>query len=309
MLKLKFKVDNSTKRQFVRDYKLPIQIVDEEYFQYYIDLYQNQYQSRDKYNLFLQTLSQFETLEDFKNESRRIRQDAIDFISSKESYKSFSKDPLDDYFLNIGYKENLYKENNIGKSFLSIDLVQANIQAINYYDESILDGSKTYQEYISKFTDLEYFKNSKQIRQVIFGSLSPKKQQKIQKWIMGSIKKEIILLGVSEEIIAATSPDEIVLKLDHVSKDKKDSILEILKVKFNQFNFHIEEFKLDNVKEGVECYLKRSLINDKIDIKKCNSKLMPEIIKFIEGKDINEKDLAFLDEGRIAFYKKSIIFD
>lgn len=305
---LKFKIDDSTKRQFIRDYKLPIQIVDDEYFDYYLDLFQKQYGSKDKYDLFIYTLSQFDTLEDFKNESQRIRQKAIDFILSRESYKSFSKDPLDDYFFNIGYKENLYKNDNIGKSFLSIDLVQANIQAINHYDKSILENSRTYKEYISKFTDLEYFKNSKQIRQVIFGSLSPKKQQKIQKWIMGTIKKEIILLGIEEDIVAATSPDEIVLHIDNISKEKKDSILDLLQIKFNQFDFHIEEFKLENIKDGIDCYLKKSLNENKIEIKKCNSKIIPEVIKFLEGKELNEKDLAFLDEGRVAFYTKPIIF-
>lgn len=36
--------------RFVTDYKLPIQMTDEKYFFYYLDLYEKDYQSRTKYD-------------------------------------------------------------------------------------------------------------------------------------------------------------------------------------------------------------------------------------------------------------------
>lgn len=299
------KLDEVTKKQFIRDYKLPIQIVKEGFFEYFLELYQNQYKSLDKYELLLKTIQDVGGLEKFTEESKKLRESAINFIKEQPIYKQFESDKLEEYNVSFGYRNNLYQELNVGKTFVSIDLVKANVQSLNFYDKSLLGNSKDYETFISKFTEYQYFKESKQIRQVIFGNIVPKKQQKIQKYIMNMIFEELINHGLTDQAINATSPDELVFHLDD---SESFDFMKVLKLdKFKDFSFHIEVFELKKIKSDVDVYIKDFKNKKGFEIKKCNVKIMAEVIKFIEGKELDKKDLAFYDEGRIAFYEEPLI--
>lgn len=63
----------------------------------------------------------------------------------------------------------------------------ANFNALKFYDPSIVLNSANWIEFVSKFTELEYFKRSKYFRQIVFGHLNPKKQATISKFITSEI--------------------------------------------------------------------------------------------------------------------------
>lgn len=296
-------IDETTRRQFVRDYKLPIQIVKDGYFEYYLELFQEHFKSQSRYDLMLETVNFFGSLEAFNNEAKRIRHEAIDFVRANEVYAQLEKDKLTSYDCKFEYKINLYNQLNIGKTFVSIDLVKGNVQALNFYNKEILGNSDTYEDFMKKFTEHEYFIKSKQIRQVIFGNLLPKKQQKIQKFIMGIIRDELIKNGMNENDICASSPDEIVFELDAFKDFQKVLDSDIIKA----LNLHVEIFKLEKISDDVEGFIKVFQNKEGIELKKCNAKFMPEIIKFLKKEPLNEKDLCFFDEGRIAQYSQPLL--
>lgn len=300
-------IDESTKRQFVRDFKLPIQIVKDGYFEYYVDLFQEQYQSKDKFELLKETVKIVGGLEAFQEESRRVRHAAIDHIANKDIYKELSNEKLSNFSSSFKYKTNLYNHDNVGKLFISIDLVKGNFQSLKFFNPELVDNAKNYDEFLSQFTDLEYLKKSKQIRQVIFGNLLPKKQKKLQEYMMGVIKECLILSGLEEDMIKATSPDEIVFEIEDVDDFKKYE--EILKQeKIAQFDIHFEVFKLEEIKEDLDCFLKVFQNKDGFEIKKGNMKYMPELIKYLKKEPLNELDLYFFDEGRIACYNEPLFY-
>lgn len=297
-------INEDTKRQFVRDYKLPIQIVQDGYFEYYLELFEELYLSKTKYDLLVSTINRFESLEDYLNEIYRIKNAAMDFVKDRKSYKRLEKDKLEEYRkTSIVNKTKLYQQEHVGKTFVSIDLVKGNVQSLNYYDKDIL-AADTYEEFISKFTDLEYFKESKQIRQVIFGKLSPKKHKTIQLNIMGKIKDELVKAGLKDIHVLGSSPDEIVFEKKYFENYKE--ILEQNEV-IKEFDLHIEEFKLESINDDLNVFVKRFLNKEGIDIKRCNSKFMPEIVKYMSGEPLIDKDLAFIDEGRISHYSEPLI--
>lgn len=295
-------IDSGTRRQFVRDFKLPIQIVEDGYFEYYLDLYQEHYGSRDKYNLLIETINAFGSLDAFIEESKRIRKEAVDFIKSQPAYLSFEKDNLTEYRSDFKQRINLYNHTNKDKEFVSIDMVKGNVQSLNYFDKDILHAD-TYEEFMSKFTEHEYFVKSKQIRQVIFGNVSPKKQQNIQKYIMNVVKSKLIEQGVKESDIFAASSDELVI--DGRFSDLCREVLELEEMKC--FNFHLEIFKLEEIKETLPVFIKRFKNKDGVEIKMGNGKYMAEVVKYIKQEPLHDYDLYFFDEGRIAKYVEPII--
>ena len=297
-------INDSTKRQFVKDYKLPIQVVQEPYFSYFLDLYENEYKSRTRYQLLVETINHYGSLDAYLNVFHEVRKNAIDFIEAQPAYKELSKDKLEAFNIkDFSRKNNLYNQNNANKTFVSIDLVTANVQSFNLYDKSILGYSETYNDFISKFTDSEYLKGSKQIRQVIFGSLSPKKQQIIQKFIMVKVRNSLIKLGLNPNDIQASSPDELVFELDNLKNFSEFLNDESLK----DFKFHIEVFTLENIREDIPTFIKRFKNKEGFEIKGGNNKHMAEIFKYVKGIEHNPYDLVFFDEGRIAYYSEKLI--
>ncbi len=300
-------LNDGTKRQFVKDFKLPIQIVEKGYFEYFIELFQDQYQSKDKLELLKETITQFEDIDDFNEYCRSVRHKAIDSVTNNEAFKEFSEEKLTSFNTRFGYKTNLYNHLNVGKTFVSIDLVKGNFQALKHFNPDILNGTNNYDEFLSQFTDLEYLKKSKQIRQVIFGKLQPKKQKKIQEYLMSLIKSELIKFGITEGMIKATSPDEIIFEIEDCEDYSKYE--ELLKNdSIAKLETHFEVFKLESVNSELDCFIKKYKNKKGIDIKKGNMKYMPELIKYIKKEPLIDKDLAFLDEGRIAFYKEPLFY-
>lgn len=297
-------LDHGTRRQFVKDYKLPIQVVQDPYFDYYLDLYEDQFKTRTRYNLLIKTIEQYGSLDAYLKESRRVREEAIDFIKNQDAYNTLAQDRLDHLDLsNFARKSNLYNQLNVGKTFVSIDLVTANVQAFNFYDKAILDNSPDYKTFLSKFTDQEYFFNSKQIRQVIFGNLLPKKQQKIQQFIMLKVLNVLVDMGLDKKAIEASSPDELVFELKELPNYQ-----DFLNApELQDFNFHVDVFELDNIHEEVEVLIKRFKNKDGIEIKSTNSKHMAEVYKHIVGLPPHEYDTIFFDEGRIAKYLEPLL--
>ena len=110
----------------------------------------------------------------------------------------------------------VYHISNQNEYFLSVDLVSANFQALNFLDPRLVHECNNYYEFISKFTDLEYFKNCKLIRQQIFGKLIPKIQLYAEKTIMRLLLNEIDKLDIFDLKIAKNLyllQDELILRL------------------------------------------------------------------------------------------------
>jgi hypothetical protein len=47
---------NKVLKRFVKDYKLPIQVIQQPYFEYFLDLYNADYNAKEKYKLLEQVL-------------------------------------------------------------------------------------------------------------------------------------------------------------------------------------------------------------------------------------------------------------
>ena len=185
------KINNIKKfrQRFVKDYNLPINVFDDNLFEYYIQLYD-----------FFPYLRYKETIEKIENEydgcvekwleyCASVRDNAINGVMETEEYKNFNSMDLNQYnFTPICGEHSCYTEETNGKRFLSIDLRKANFQALKYAG---VVSDATYEQFIHRFGGDDYIANSKYLRQVIFGKMNPSRQIKIEKYLMSKVHETI----------------------------------------------------------------------------------------------------------------------
>ena len=105
-------------KRFISDYKLPIPLINEEYFFYHLNLYQKDYGSLDKYNQLLDIINKKydgdcnKFLEDYYN----IRDKIITNVIENEAFQKFNTMDMSAFSikerLNIT-SNNIYNQNNI----------------------------------------------------------------------------------------------------------------------------------------------------------------------------------------------------
>ncbi|MEY2701601.1 MAG: hypothetical protein RLY43_234, partial [Bacteroidota bacterium] len=208
------------RNRFIKDENLPIQITKDPYFDYFVDLFSVHFNSSEKWANYMMSVSQFETIEDFYTSSKKFQEDMINYISSKPEYVDFQKMEIPK-FTNMVTKGDIYKEQNNGKLFVSIDLKQANFQSLKFANEKLVDGCCSYDGFAHKFSDSCFFRNCKKIRQIIFGNLNPSKQATIQKYLISVIINYLISKGISVEDIKSASNDEVVIEVSDKEKARQ----------------------------------------------------------------------------------------
>lgn len=296
------KLTNEIKQRFIKDYKLPFNVTEEPLFSYYIDTLDNFYKTKEKLSNLEKFVETFGNESEFFKESSKIIQTIIDSVQRKNIYKTFSNDPMSNqpYIKDVANKD-IYSLNNVGGHFFSIDLVKANFQAMKKYSNDLVLGANDYNEFMSKFTDFEYFKNSKQIRQVIFGNLSPKKQQIIQKTMMKEIYDLLLEAGIPNNKFINSSADEIIIKAD-----SKDENLEHIRIaeKIREHgllpNTRFELFELNNI--GNRKFFVKEFYDGNVEFKGIPSQYFLQAFKEYFKIPLNDNDLKFYHDQQLATF-------
>lgn len=208
--------DRELAKRFVSDLKLPIQIINEELFNYSLItvggitawtalklLIKNEYGNDNE-----------KFLEAYYN----VRDKIITTVLESEAFQKFNTMPMDEFSIkkkdNVSSK-NIYNQENVGKTFVSIDLKKANFQVLHKVNKDIVLGADSYEEFVAKFTDLDYIINSKYTRQVIFGKLNPSRHITVEKYYTYCIYELLKESGLTEGWKAVSaSNDEIVYEVN-----------------------------------------------------------------------------------------------
>lgn len=329
---------NSLKKRFVSDNSLPIIIFEEPDFDYFLNLYEEQFSAKTKWNKLINVIDEkFNGNPNlFLEEFARVRNNMIESILENKHYQEFneSKDVLSKYNLpKLNYpKSNVYKETNNGRYFLSIDLKKANFSALMYHDSRIL-GEETiipYEDWVKKFTDLEYIIESKYTRQVVFGKLNPSRQIKVENYmIYQALQKYLILfesLNINVEVVSFCT-DEVVFDITDNFKYVFDNMYEIKHLQKclkdeNNINVDVELYRLGLQKfktykdAEMPVYMKTYLDNKergKFSAAVHNLFSVPsfyyaQVYKLIHGMKVTETDMKFYMEGQIAKFYHPLTF-
>lgn len=307
-------ITETLKRRFVKDTNLPIKVFDEPYFSHFLELYEEHFKAKTLFEMFRKELSGYENEQEYLAEYNRVKDTAITYLAENVNMQFFSQtEDMNKFNIkNTGFVSNsIFKETNVGRYFLSIDMVKANFSSLRHYDPAIVGHKDTYEDFIGMFTSSEYIKKSKYIRQVIFGNQNPKRQTTYEKYLMDHVLTSIFCrTKIEPSKVAYFGTDEIVLDVsDYVHNDKleeafKKQIDEIISMACRDgINVRGEYFQLYRIR-GTAGYMKQFTFSTakykNVDFKCVDSLEMPFVIRAYSGENYTENDLIFVHEGKLA---------
>lgn len=314
-------ITEKLKSRFAKDMSIPIGVVKEPYFEERLDLYEDLYGARTKYNEFTWMLAEkFKFEQDYFEFYNSIKDKMMNDIKSSEAFQRFNNEDMNRFACEDRGSfcgKDIFHDSNNGRVFISIDMIKANFSALSLYDKSMFDNAETWDDFVLKYTDLEYIRYSKYIRQVVLGNCNPKRHITYEKYITNVLLCEILdnMHIVFPYKIVFVSNDEIVLDITEAYESNpmnyKVFIEHLIHVilnanlsgreisKFPDFRF--TPFRLQKITESGG-YMERSLDDGSIDLKCVNNFELPFIARKIKGEIYKESDFVFMHEGRLCKY-------
>ena len=219
------------KKRFTSDFKIPITIFLDQYWDWFLELFEKGYSAKTKWNKLVDLIDSeylgdpMKFLEDYKNHCETL----IQWVRDNKKFNEFnqSKD-LQKFGLSEELKgikkTDIYNEDNIGKHFISIDLKKANFQVISYIT-GLSNGiypikiDKIYLDWIKSIFPntnqgmIDYLFQSKFTREFIFGNCNPGRQILVERWLVSKAWNrdpglKVIQLGSDELVLEVLDGQE-----------------------------------------------------------------------------------------------------
>lgn len=295
--------------RFIEDFQLPLTTVEDPYFDKQIHLLEDSFGAATKYLELMCTIRDYfnGNPQAFLEHRRSVKDKILSEILASEGYKAMlaDKSPLEDYTPLVGARE-LYTEEQDGGMFISFDMVKANFQALRYVDPSIVRDCETWEEYVSKFTDIPYIAAAKQVRQEVLGKLNGKRLAAIERRIANDFAKVLVERYGDKFTLFSIKTDEIIMKFN--GKEKEFEKFEINNEEFQGFKFRANKFKL-NMRVFKRAFSeKRIVVYEKEDYLNAHRRILkavpatyyPQVYKLLNGMKINDCDLVFAHDHELA---------
>ena len=298
--------------RFVSDMNIPIQVLQSPYFEDRLELLEEEYGAKTSYDELMSLIDErFESNPNkFLEYYHQVRDDIITTVTNSDAYKEFISD--NKFVKNFTPKcgnRNLYTNEQDGCMFISYDMKKANFQTLRYANPAIVYDADTYEDFIGKFTDLDYIKKSKYTRQVIFGKMNPKRTMNLEKWITNEFTKTLNdLAAMRYSELFSLNADEIILKWNGNEEEFNkieivpSIIFEGVEYKGSKFKLHSRQFKLATSSSILTVYEKEDYLNaHRRILKGVPATYMPQVYKLLGGVKINpQSDLIFYYEHELC---------
>lgn len=329
---------NNLKKRFCKNYNIPIQIYEEPYWSSRIELFDELFDTKSRLQTFLADLNTYDNEQDYFEQDNIFLDEIIEDIRNSEGFQFFNStdnkdilpNELDNIMKSMNYRKNdIYIEPFKNTAFISIDLKKANFQALKYfaglYNKEIFQGKKSWEEYLSLFTQEKTKINSKHLRQVIFGALNPSRVTNYEKKLMCELLIKILEeYPEFKEKIVSLNTDEIVIDIDTFNPNTWKFTSITLMTTLNTIKQRLVEICLEKglycevdmfvlEKLGKDVWKKNFILNfnTKNPYKKVSSLVYPFLLRDVKGEEIQEEDRVFFYEGnKCVFldnpYKKEV---
>ena len=301
--------------RFVDDNQLPMTVVEDPYFDERIKMLEGEFHAQLKYLLLMETVRDNfgGNMQKFLEHRHSVKDQILSHILNSEGYKAMlaDKSPLEDCKLVVGANE-LYTEQQDGGLFVSFDMIKANFQALRYVDPSIVFDCGTWEEFVARFSDVEYLASAKQVRQEVLGKLNGKRLAAIEKYHSNEFAKKLRECYGDWLTPFSIKTDEIILKFK--GSEKEFERLNVKNEEFNGFKFRVNKFKL-NMRTFKRAFSdKRINIFEKEDfldghrrnLKCVPATYYPQVYKLLNGMEISDSDLVFTSDHELCKYMKPL---
>jgi len=293
---------------FAKYSMVPIPVPFPEYINYYMDLFEPYYGTSQFFHIFETEFKKYRNISSYTQFINNLMGQIVTDIKNSEKTKEFLAQKFEDHITHQGFtdkdlsfmkkKGTVYVENNDSKQFLSVDIKAANYNILKDYDPSIVLGFPTWTDFIKSYTSDEFIIKSKHFREVVFGKVgtTPKALNLCPYYLANVLEILYTQYNYKATDIVSVNCDEIVLKYKGTIPEK---ILEIYPGFYNVEVYDLHKFK------NKPYYYKKTLYPGIKTIFKCiPKKFISQAIKTLEGREIEEDDLKFIDDGMIAQYER-----
>ena len=300
------------RRRFLSDRNLPCNVVASPYFEDRLELLEGEYGAKTSYNKLLIMIDEKfgGNPNKFLEYYHQVRDNIITSVLNSEAYKDFiSNDKFMKKINPICANKNLYTNEQDNGLFVSYDMKKANFQTLKYANPAIVYDANTYEDFIGKFTDLDYVKNSKYTRQVIFGKLNPKRTMTLEKWITNEFCGSLYQLLIHTKLeYFSLNYDEIILKFNGSEEEFEKLEIDPIKIfegveyKGNKFKLNSRKFELATSSSILTVYEKEDYLNaHRRILKGVPATYYPQVYKLLNGMEINpQSDLTFYYEHELC---------
>jgi hypothetical protein len=311
-------MDNNIAERVIKDYKLPIPLIPHLY-EYYFHLYEPMLKTETIYNMLEHEVKvSGEPQDKYFGYLKKKTDEIIEFIKVLDCYNHFIDANNPDFSTQKGTPKfaeattdfaftkqtDVYKPENEGKKFVSIDLEKANYQSMRIYDKKLVLSTDSYEELCKKFINSDYFAGSKYIRQIIFGNLNSKRQATIQKYYTGKILDFLVKNGYFHaDAIRVYTRDEIVFNADEFLSDERAK--EIYDAIYDEFGLktHVESYSVHAV---YPTYYVKEKSDKSVSFKGVPPYYFSQVYKKYFNISVERNDLAFIFEKNLAYLGRTL---
>ena len=298
-------MDNKLRKIFIKEYNLPISVAESPYFEESLELFEKDFMAKTKYDRFVSMIEdRFHGNDNAFMEYRNtLLNKMIESIESSEDYQEFNKGkfPYSDEKHIVGNVE-IYTKEQSDNLFISYDMNKANFQALKYVNANIVNNSKSYDEFISQFTDIECFKEQDYFRQIAFGKLNPKRIISVQKHICNNFARRLEDFFGGKFSVFSIKNDEVILKYNGNSESvfndtqlTNEHDYDGVTFKVNKFKLEHIDFKRANTGKVVTAFIKRYPNGNKT-YHSIPLNYFKQVYKLINGIPLCENDMVFYYE-------------
>lgn len=263
-----------------------------------IDYYIEQLSKTNRFKNIKQLVALYEDAEKELGDLFKFRMDTsceiINFIQSTQAYSDFTLDnllPECSVTKSIQYDE--------GVCYLSIDMNHANWVVLKRYDPDFRNElGNSYSELLSKFGMPKIFNHSKPFRQYIFGNLNPKKQGRVQRYIITNLVKDVTAVQPPDVNIFCIRNDELVLTFKDIESVKHIlSSVDMSIFKYKIFTVErVEDFRIDTVYDMDYNKLYSEMVGA------YGNMFYKHLKQYITNEQMDVRDLYFIENGRLAVW-------
>ena len=202
-------------RTFVKDFGIPVSVISEAHFFYMM----HSLGYTHEWSFLVKTLNSFpgifeSQVEQFLSERDRIRDEIVKEITNRPEYQKFNTCDMNVY----KHADIQVSKNKEYTQYISIDLKNANIQALHYVNPEITLGENTWDGLVQRINGhnsmSEYIIASKRFRQVVFGMLNPKRAVVVEKYMISKVYDVLFRSNYSLTDVVSFNNDEIVFGTD-----------------------------------------------------------------------------------------------
>lgn len=299
---------NSLKQRFVKDTKLPLNLLRNPYFEERLHLYSVIYPDiLDKWEVYLNMLKDFDSEQDYFEHYGSVKDGIIDTVKGSEAYDRFNSLDMNQYAVDPELRQlpskDIFKPTFNKMTFLSLDMKKANFSSMSKFDPAIFSGCETWEDFVSQFTSYEHIINSKYIREASLGNCNPKRHITYEKYLMSCFLKELLTHGFGigfddwKERVVFFSNDEVVFNVTDMDSNELYILRTAVPVNINYSIAPIElrqsYFKLFYIPE-LEGYIEKDLDDGHITPKSINNFLMPFLCRRLKFEEPTDNDKVFM---------------